>query len=136
MDNLTKSSERSTVLVSEDSDFIRRVICSTLKKSGYLTIEARDGSEARKLLATANADLILSDFNMPNLNGQELLEAARNEPATANTPVVILSSETRRDLMDQAIAAGASAWLTKPFQTAELLATIEQALGKSAALPT
>lgn len=126
-------SKQPTILVCEDSDFIRRVICSTLRKSNYKTIEARDGSEARDLLSSARPDLILSDYNMPNLNGLDLLGAVRANAATANTPVIILSSETRRDLIETATAAGASAWLTKPFQSAELLETIARVIGQPAA---
>ena len=118
-----------TILVIDDSVSIQQMVAFTLKSEGYAVIEAADGVEG---LAQANAhdiDLVLTDLNMPNMDGMELLKALRGNPKYATTPILILTTESDDEQKMKGKEAGASGWLVKPFDPQRLVAIVKRFLG-------
>ena len=92
-----------------------------LQKDAYLCIEAVDGIDGLNKLKAESFDLILTDINMPNLDGFELIAQARQLPNSKFTPIVVLTTESNDELKRRGKAAGASGWIVKPFQAEQLL---------------
>ncbi|MGM0517003.1 MAG: hybrid sensor histidine kinase/response regulator, partial [Pseudomonadota bacterium] len=118
--------ERPTVLVVDDSLTVRKVTARTLERNNYDVALARDGVEALGVLQDKLPDLVLTDIEMPRMDGFELLGAIRNDPAAADTPVVMISSRTGQKHRSRAEALGVSAYLGKPYTEMELIETIER----------
>ena len=117
------------VLVVDDSSIMRRVIEQILGGLGHVAVQAGDGREALARLAEhRDVGLILLDWNMPRMNGLELLHALRADAEARRVPVIVLTTEAERRKMIQAIEAGARLYLTKPFAAETLAAKIEQCL--------
>ena len=110
-----------TILVVDDSASMRQMVSLTLRGAGYATVEACDGKDALSKLDGRKFNLIISDVNMPNLDGIEFVKAARQLPAYRFTPVVMLTTEGSDDRKQQGKAAGVRAWIVKPFQPPMLL---------------
>jgi CheY-like chemotaxis protein len=119
-----------TILVVDDFSSIRKFLCETLNKNGYVTKAAIHGREAAEILESdgAEVDLVLSDFNMPHMNGMELLKHIRNTPGLAQKPVIFLTTDADPGKMREAKGLGLSAWITKPYKLPNFLAQIEYAL--------
>ena len=113
-----------TVLVVDDSASIRQVVSMTLKGAGYQTIEARDGKDALSKLAGNRVHLVISDVNMPNMDGITLLKELKQRPDTKFTPVIMLTTESEASKKEQGRAAGAKAWVVKPFAPEQMLAAV------------
>ncbi|MEL6496049.1 MAG: response regulator, partial [Cyanobacteria bacterium J06623_7] len=126
----TVAQTTSTVLIAEDSVATRRMLEKVLVAAGYQVIVCRDGQEALDQLGQykGRIDLILSDVEMPRVNGFELLEKARSEPAFKNTPIVMATSRTGDRHRQQAESLGATDYLGKPVQPQQLLDTIAKLL--------
>jgi two-component system chemotaxis response regulator CheY len=110
-----------TLLIVDDSASIRQVVSLTLKGAGYDVIEACDGVDALGKLNGRKVNLIISDLNMPNMDGLTLLEEVKKRPAYKFTPFVLLTTETDPSKRERAKAAGAKAWVVKPFQPQQML---------------
>lgn len=104
-----------TVLVVDDSETIRKFITFALRARNLRVVGARDGLEALELLATEPADLVITDLNMPGLDGYRLIKALREDPATATLPIIVLSSLSSGDDVQRGLDLGANAYLVKPF---------------------
>lgn len=104
-----------TVLVVDDSATIRKFVTFSLRARDIRVIGAQDGLEALEVLATETADLIITDLNMPGLDGYRLIQALREDPATATTPIIVLSSLSSDDDVQRGLDLGANAYLVKPF---------------------
>ena len=117
-----------TVLAVDDSTSFRRLVSATLIQAGYRTIEAADGVEAMAVARSQTVDLVLTDYNMPNMNGIELVQALRALPGHRSTPILLLSTESDDALKASGKAAGASGWLRKPFDPPALLAALERVI--------
>lgn len=104
-----------TVLVVDDSDAIRKFVMFALRARGYHVVTARDGLDALEKLARARADLVITDVNMPGLDGFGLVRALREDRDYARTPIIILSSLSGDEEVGEGLAAGADAYLKKPF---------------------
>ncbi|CAM2857752.1 response regulator [Vibrio ordalii] len=113
-----------TVLVVDDSASIRQVVSMTLKGAGYQTIEAQDGKDALSKLAGNRVHLVISDVNMPNMDGITLLKELKQRPDTKFTPVIMLTTESEASKKEQGRAAGAKAWVVKPFAPEQMLAAV------------
>lgn len=116
-----------TVLTVDDSASVRQALGMALRGAGYEVLEARDGREALALLQRLHGrrlHLIVSDLNMPELDGLGLLRAVRTLPAHRFTPLVLLTTESSPAKKAQARAAGATAWMLKPFTPHRLLALV------------
>lgn len=119
-----------TILVVDDFGSIRELLCKTLHQKGYETLSAENGKVAYKTLEeqSGEIDLVLSDFNMPEMNGMELLREIRKTPAIKEKPVIFLTTESQPDKMREAKELGLSAWITKPYKLSNFLSRIEYAL--------
>jgi two-component system chemotaxis response regulator CheY len=109
------------ILIVDDSATIRQAVRIPLQKTDYLCIEAVDGVDARNKLATETVDLIITDINMPNLDGFGLIKEIRQSAKSRFTPIVILTTESSEEMRKRGKAAGASGWIVKPFQPDQLL---------------
>jgi two-component system, chemotaxis family, chemotaxis protein CheY len=114
------------ILLVDDSASIRQVAGIALRRAGYETVEAANGKEALGLLDGNKLNLIISDVNMPIMNGIEFLKAVKQHPTSKFTPVVMLTTEAGDDLKAQGKAAGAKAWIVKPFQPQTLLDAVSK----------
>jgi two-component system chemotaxis response regulator CheY len=113
-----------TVLVVDDSASVRQVVSIALKGAGYDVIQGSDGKDALKQLDGRRIHLIISDVNMPNMDGITFVSEAKKLPAYKFTPIIMLTTESQEDKKRQAQAAGAKAWVTKPFQPDQMLSAV------------
>jgi two-component system chemotaxis response regulator CheY len=112
------------ILVVDDSASIREVVGIALRSAGYEVIEASDGRDALGKLDGRRIHLIISDVNMPNMDGISLVKAVKDQPAYKFTPVLMLTTESTDAKKAEGKAAGAKAWLVKPFQPPVLLSAV------------
>lgn len=110
-----------TILIVDDSSSLRSVVGMALQAAGYDVIEAEDGKHALTKLNGQKIHLIISDVNMPNMNGIEFLKASKLIPAYRFTPVIMLTTESAEEKKMQGQSGGAKAWMVKPFQPPQLL---------------
>jgi len=110
-----------TILVVDDSSTLRQVVSISLKGAGFNVIEACDGKDACSKLDGSKIHLIISDVNMPNMNGIEFLKQVKSNPNYKFTPVIMLTTESQEDMKMQGKAAGAKAWMVKPFKADQML---------------
>jgi len=116
------------VLVVDDSNSIRDMVSFTLKGAGYETVEAADGQEGLTKAQSGAYDLVISDVNMPNMDGISLCQELRKLPAFKFIPILMLTTESSTDMKMKGKAAGATGWLVKPFNPEKLLATIKRVI--------
>ncbi len=124
------------VLVVDDSLTMRKVLGRTLEREGYQVITAKDGMDALQILQETQPDIILSDIEMPRMDGFELTRNVRGDSRTANTPLIIISSRTAEKHRNLAQELGVNAFLGKPVQDDELMAQISMLLGNAMPLAT
>jgi two-component system chemotaxis response regulator CheY len=117
------------ILAVDDSASMRQMVAFTLKGAGHSVTEAADGKEALNLAKSSKFDLVLSDVNMPNMDGITLTKELRTLPDFKFTPILILTTEAGMDKKQDGKAAGATGWIVKPFNPDQLLATIKKVLG-------
>lgn len=115
-----------TILFVDDSASVRQVMTSTLTREGYDVIVACDGEDALAKLDGCKIHLIISDVNMPNMDGLTFVRTAKQLPAYKFTPFIMLTTETEAAKMNEGKAAGVKAWIVKPFQPPQLLAAVAQ----------
>lgn len=118
-----------TALIIDDSPTMRQLVAHTLKLAGFTVIESANGQEGlSRLTAGARPDVIITDVNMPVMNGIDFVRGARKLPAYKFTPILILTTESQVALKTQGKAAGATGWLVKPFEPQKLLDVVHQVL--------
>jgi two-component system chemotaxis response regulator CheY len=120
------------ILTVDDSPTMRRMIEMTCKTVGYEVVEAADGQAALELLKGCSVDLVISDINMPNLNGIELTRKLRALPQFAKTPILLLTTESDPEKKAEGKSAGATGWIVKPFKQDQLLAVVSKVLPAAA----
>jgi CheY-like chemotaxis protein len=118
------------VLIIDDAVHIRRLIARMLKLADFTTLEAADGLEGLHLLKTHQPDVVTCDISMPVMNGYQFLEAVRNDPAVAETPVIVITAIGHEEETVWAQKLGADACLTKPFSSNHLLEVIQSLVEK------
>lgn len=118
----------ATILAVDDSASIRQMVAFTLKQAGHQVIEAADGEQALSLARTQKADLVITDINMPKMDGITLIKNLRTLPNYKFTPILTLTTETSADKKMEGKAAGATGWIVKPFNPEQLLSTIKKVL--------
>ena len=116
----------SKVLAVDDSKPLLAMLTRCLEKGGHDVIAATDGVEALSQLREHQPDLVITDLNMPNMNGLEFIEAARKEPAGSALPILLLTTETAPALKERAREVRATGWLTKPFDPDQILGLVRQ----------
>ncbi|MCX8069211.1 MAG: response regulator [Thermodesulfovibrionales bacterium] len=115
-----------TIMIIDDSATLRQVVAVTLKKAGYEVLEATDGKDALNKLTGQKVNLIICDVNMPNMDGITFLKEIKNKPNYKFTPVIMLTTESQEAKKQEGRAAGAKAWVVKPFKPEQMLAAIEK----------
>jgi two-component system chemotaxis response regulator CheY len=109
------------ILIVDDSSSVRTVARMALREKGYEVIEAANGQEALAKLDGERCNLVISDVNMPVMDGITLLKEIKRHPNYKFTPVIMLTTEAGEDKKQEGRAAGAKAWITKPFQPQSLV---------------
>ncbi|MEJ2230779.1 MAG: response regulator [Nitrospirales bacterium] len=118
-----------TVLVVDDSVSMRQIVSFTLTGAGYQVVEAEDGKEAlEKLNGGAKPNLIITDLNMPNIDGISLIKAVREMAAHKVTPILMLTTESSEDKKKEGKSVGATGWVVKPFNPDQMLITIKKVM--------
>jgi two-component system chemotaxis response regulator CheY len=117
------------VLAVDDSPSIRQMVAMTLGGGGYEVVSAVDGNDGLAKARGMRADLVLTDLNMPGMNGIALIKEIRKLANYAGVPMLFLSTESDASLKAEAKAAGATGWIVKPFQPEQLLAAVRKVLG-------
>jgi two-component system chemotaxis response regulator CheY len=113
-----------TIMVVDDSASIRQVVSIALKSAGYEVIEASDGKDALSKMTGQKIHLIVSDVNMPNMDGIALVKEVKQHPKYKFTPIMMLTTESGAGKKQEGKDAGAKAWLVKPFQPPALLSAV------------
>lgn len=118
-----------TVLVVDDSPTMRQMVAFTLSSAGYQVVEAGNGKEAvGKVNGGAKPDLVVTDLNMPEMDGITLIKEIRKMPALKFTPILMLTTEASDDKKKAGQAAGATGWIVKPFNPEQMMAVIKKVL--------
>lgn len=112
------------VMAVDDSATVRQVLQMTLEGAGYEVIEAVDGCDALNKLGSAAIDMMVTDLNMPNMDGIELIKNVRRNPGCRFMPIIMLTTESQPEKKQEGKAAGASGWIVKPFKPEQLLAVV------------
>ena len=115
-----------TILIVDDSPSLRQVVAIALKGAGFDIIEASDGKVALSKLDGKKIHLVISDVNMPNMDGITFVQEMKKLPAYKFTPVIMLTTESQEAKKREGQAAGAKAWVVKPFQPAQMLAAVSK----------
>ncbi len=118
-----------SVLTIDDSESIRQMISMTLGGAGFTVDEARDGAEGYAKAIGGTYSAIITDLNMPNMNGLEFIRKYRAHPSSRGVPIIFLSTESDDASKQEAKAAGAIGWIVKPFDQNQLLAAIRKVAG-------
>ena len=118
-----------TVLSVDDSSSIRQMVSFTLKGAGYEVIEAADGREALDKAKVKTVDMVLTDQNMPRMDGLTLIKSLRAMSAYKSVPILVLTTESDDAMKAQCKAAGATGWLVKPFDPQKLLEVTKKVIG-------
>jgi len=125
---VVKEQDMHSILAVDDSASMRQMVAFTLKGAGYNVIEAADGQEALDKARAENIDLVLTDQNMPRMDGITLVQNLRGLAAYATTPILILTTESGADMKAKGKAAGATGWLVKPFDPGKLLDVVRKVI--------
>lgn len=118
------------ILTVDDSASIRMTTKIALTNAGYQVTEAVDGQDGLSKATSGNYDLIVTDLNMPNMNGLAMIKAIRQSPAHTGIPIIFLTTESDAEMKNQAKAAGATGWITKPFDPDQLVKIARKVLGR------
>jgi len=118
-----------TILSVDDSNSIRQMVAFTLKGAGYEVIEAIDGKEGLEKAKSKTVDLVLTDQNMPGMDGITLIKSLRAMPAYKSVPILMLTTESGDAMKSEGKAAGATGWIVKPFDPAKLLEVVKKVIG-------
>ena len=118
-----------TILAVDDSRSIRDMVRFALEPLGYTILDAEDGEEGLQQLASHGVDLVITDLNMPKLNGIEFIERVRADDTHAGLPMVMLTTEGQAETMRAGKKAGASGWIVKPFNELQLELTVKKFIG-------
>lgn len=114
------------ILLVDDSAAVRTVASIALREAGYEVIDAVNGSEALKKLGNERVNLIISDVNMPVMDGITFLKEVKKHPTSKFTPVIMLTTEAGEDKKQEGRAAGAKAWIVKPFEPRALIDAVSK----------
>jgi two-component system chemotaxis response regulator CheY len=116
------------ILTVDDSATVRQMVHFTLADAGYAVTEAVDGKDALAKL-TSQVNLVITDLNMPNLDGIGLIRSVRANPALKGLPIVMLTTESQDSRKQEGKAAGATGWIVKPFTPQQILAVVKRLIG-------
>ena len=120
----------TAILTVDDSASIRAAIKIAFSSEGYSVTEAANGAEGLDKATAGGFDLVVTDLNMPVMDGLTMIRQLRQRPAGAGVPIIFLTTESDADVKAQAKAAGATGWLTKPFDPEQLVRVVQKVLAK------
>lgn len=118
--------KKTKVLTVDDSRTIRNMLLVTLNNAGFETVQAEDGIEGLEVLEETNPDVIVTDINMPRLDGYGFIEGVRLNDKYRAIPILVLTTESDPEKKNRAREAGATGWIVKPFDPTKLIAAIER----------
>ncbi|WP_439816766.1 response regulator [Zavarzinia sp. CC-PAN008] len=118
-----------TILSVDDSASMRQMVRLTLSGAGYSVVEAGDGAEGLKVAQSKPVNMIVTDLNMPVMDGLTFIREVRKLPAYRGVPILFLTTESDATIKQQAKEAGATGWITKPFKPEQLSAVVKKVLG-------
>ncbi len=116
------------IMTVDDSASVRQMVAFTLRQNGYDVVEAVDGQDALNKLGGTKVDMLITDLNMPNLDGIGLIKGARALPACKFIPMIMLTTESQDGKKQEGKAAGATGWIVKPFKPEQLMAVVKKVL--------
>ena len=116
------------IMTADDSASVRQMVSFTLKQAGYDVIEAVDGQDALNKISDSTVDLLLTDLNMPNMDGIELTRQVRALSEYRFLPIILLTTESQAEKKQEGKAAGATGWIVKPFKPDQLVGVIKKVL--------
>lgn len=119
-----------TILAVDDSKTMREMVSFTLKEAGYQVVDAEDGQQALEKLKSSRVDAVITDLNMPNMNGFELIRALRSDPAYKTAPILMLTTEGDDAKKQEGKSAGATGWIVKPFNPEKLVQVVKKVCGE------
>ena len=114
------------ILTVDDSASVRQMVSFTLRKVGYDVVEAVDGKDGLGKASSDRFDLIVTDLNMPNMDGIQLITAARKLPRYSFTPILMLTTESQAEKKVEGRKAGATGWIVKPFNADQLISVVQK----------
>lgn len=117
------------IMTVDDSASVRQMVGFTLKQAGYNVLEAADGRDALGKLNGKSVNMVITDLNMPNMDGIELIRQLRAKPQFKFIPIIMLTTESQASKKQDGKAAGATGWIVKPFNPDQLLAVTKKVLG-------
>ncbi len=118
-----------TIMTVDDSASVRQMVGFTLKQAGYGVLEAKDGQDALQKLSGESVNMVITDLNMPTMDGIELIRQLRSKPQFKFVPIIMLTTESQASKKQEGKAAGATGWIVKPFNPEQLLAVTKKVLG-------
>jgi len=118
-----------TILAVDDSSSLRQMVAFSLKAAGYQVVEAVDGQDGLDKAKQQTVDLVLTDQNMPKMDGLSLIKALRGLPAYQKVPILMLTTESSDEMKSKGRAAGANGWLVKPFDPQRLIEVVKKVIG-------
>jgi two-component system chemotaxis response regulator CheY len=116
------------IMTVDDSASIRQMVTFTLEQAGYDVLEAVDGVDAMNKLGDTTVNMMITDLNMPNMDGLELIKNTRTRPEYKFMPIIMLTTESQAEKKQEGKAAGATGWIVKPFKPEQLLGVIKKVL--------
>jgi two-component system chemotaxis response regulator CheY len=117
------------IMTVDDSASVRQLVSFTLKQHGYEIAEAVNGAEALNKLKQEKIDMLITDINMPELDGIGLIKMIRDNPSYRFIPIIILTTESQTGKKEEARAAGATGWIIKPFRPDQLVSAVKKVMG-------
>lgn len=117
-----------TIMTVDDSASIRQMVSFTLSEAGYSVIEAADGKDGLAKLKNARVDMVITDLNMPNMDGITLIKNIRENPSFKFIPIIMLTTESQNEKKMEGKQAGATGWIIKPFKPEQLVAVVKKVL--------
>jgi len=116
------------ILTVDDSPTVREMLKTTLQNAGFNVLQAINGEEALKLLEAESIEMLITDLNMPKLDGISLIREVRKSPGGRFLPIIMLTTESQEDKKREGKSAGASGWIVKPFKPEQLLSVVRMVL--------
>ncbi len=117
------------IMTVDDSMSVRQMVSLTLKHEGYEVIEAADGKDAISKLDHIGVNMVITDLNMPNMNGIDLIKWLRSQASYKFIPIIMLTTESQESRKQEGRSAGATGWIIKPFKQEQLLGVVKKVLG-------
>jgi two-component system chemotaxis response regulator CheY len=118
-----------TILSVDDSASVLQMVKLTLTGGGYTVVQASNGADGLAKARAGGIDMVLTDLNMPVMNGLTMIRELRKLPQCTGVPIIFLTTESAANMKQEAKAAGATGWITKPFQQEQLLVVVRKVLG-------